>query len=146
MEDYPDAMVDAALGTDEDQALPTARIVVDGKLVRVGTNLEKALRPCARYPRCSEDLRSGLMRCCINQLTCGEEERRSGRVGDIYRKARPRDLLSWGGDEPRRVGPGADEHPWAAWTRGDPFSIESVGYRILLNEDMGAQQALADLF
>lgn len=98
-----------------------ARIMVDGKPVEVGKNLEQALRTLREIPEVKCGKRVWVDSLCINQTDIAERNREVLRMGEIYGKAER--VVSYIGEEQDNS--------------GDTLEIMSIiGEALLTDEEM----------
>ncbi|KAH6663807.1 heterokaryon incompatibility, partial [Halenospora varia] len=63
------------------------KIILDGKVVQIGANLEKALRAARDIPEVHNGMRIWADALCINQTDPEEKAFEVKRMGEIYQKA-----------------------------------------------------------
>jgi Heterokaryon incompatibility protein (HET) len=90
-------LLEEIFGGKEGVAANTTEIIVDGRPVIVGKNLEKALRTLREIPEVKNGVRVWVDALCINQSNISEKNVEVKRMGDIYKKAER--VVSWLGDE-----------------------------------------------
>jgi hypothetical protein len=113
-------------GGKDGAAANTTEIIVDGKPVLVGKNLEKALRTLREIPEVQNGTRIWVDALCINQNDVAEKNVEVKRMGDIYRKAER--VVSWLGDEKDQSG----ETMEFMYTLGQAFNNETTAAPISL--------------
>src|SRR5947209_4894560 len=114
-------------GGKDGAAANTTEIMLDGKPVLVGKNLEKALRTLREIPEVQNGTLIWADALCINQNDVTEKNVEVRRMGDIYRKAER--VVSWLGDEKDQSG----ETMEFMCTLGRAVKNETASARISLN-------------
>jgi len=99
--DVPE-LLEQVFGGKEGVAANTTEIIVDGKPVFVGKNLEKALRTLREIPEVKNGTRVWVDALCINQNDIAEKNVEVKRMGEIYGKADR--VISWLGEENQQSG------------------------------------------
>ena len=79
--------IEGICGQDHDLVDDSVEIIVDGILISVGKNLEKALRTLREIPEISNGTRVWVDALCINQGDFEEKNVEVKRMGEIYREA-----------------------------------------------------------
>ena len=89
--------LDSVFGPKVDAAENMTTIILDGKPIRVGKSLNRALQVLRELPEVANGAPVWVDAVCINQADLEEKAVEVKRMGDIYRKAAR--VISWLGDE-----------------------------------------------
>jgi hypothetical protein len=99
----PERFLDiVGLNTSFERPLRKSQILLDGKPIEIGENLEKALRTLREIPEVRNGTRIWVDSLCIDQDNIGEKNMEVKRMGDVYKNAER--VISWLGEEKDRSG------------------------------------------